>query len=154
MNWDAIGAIGELVGAVTVVVTLLYLAIQVRRGTSTTQAASIQAAAAMDHEFLLTLGSDPVTAQLWMSYLAAPETLPDDQKMQGHILMTSLIRRLENLKIQNQLGTLPQEGWQSRQALFNVIARSRGYSAFLDSPMAAVLSDDFAEYMTQLNARE
>ena len=86
--------------------------------------------------------------------MAAPETLSDDQAMQGHLLMTSLIRRLENLKIQNELGTLPQEGWQSRQALFNVIARSRGYSVFLDSSMAAVLSDDFAKYMAQLNARE
>ena len=51
MNWEAIGAIGEFVGAVAVVVTLIYLAVQVRRGTSTTQAASIPAAAAMDHEF-------------------------------------------------------------------------------------------------------
>lgn len=30
MNWDAIGAIGELVGAVAVVATLGYLAIQIR----------------------------------------------------------------------------------------------------------------------------
>jgi len=30
MNWDAVGAIGEIVGAAVVVVTLAYLAIQVR----------------------------------------------------------------------------------------------------------------------------
>ena len=30
MNWEAIGAIGEIVGAVAVVLTLAYLAIQVR----------------------------------------------------------------------------------------------------------------------------
>ena len=30
MNWDAIGAIGELVGASAVVVTLVYLAVQVK----------------------------------------------------------------------------------------------------------------------------
>jgi hypothetical protein len=33
MNWAAIGAIGEIVGAVAVVVTLAYLAIQVRQNT-------------------------------------------------------------------------------------------------------------------------
>jgi hypothetical protein len=32
MNWDAIGAIGELVGASAVVVTLVYLAVQVKHG--------------------------------------------------------------------------------------------------------------------------
>ena len=30
MNWDAIGAIGEIIGAVAVVATLFYLAVQVR----------------------------------------------------------------------------------------------------------------------------
>src|SRR5262245_53393900 len=33
MNWEAIGAIGEVVGAGSVVVTLVYLAIQVRQNT-------------------------------------------------------------------------------------------------------------------------
>jgi hypothetical protein len=31
MNWEAIGAIGEIVGAVAVVATLFYLAVQVRQ---------------------------------------------------------------------------------------------------------------------------
>ncbi|MCG8414158.1 MAG: hypothetical protein MI746_08050 [Pseudomonadales bacterium] len=31
MNWDAIGAVGEVVGAITVLVTLIYLARQVRQ---------------------------------------------------------------------------------------------------------------------------
>lgn len=33
MNWDAIGALSELIGAVAVIATLLYLATQVRQGT-------------------------------------------------------------------------------------------------------------------------
>ena len=30
MNWDAIGAVGEIVGALAVVVSLVYLAVQIR----------------------------------------------------------------------------------------------------------------------------
>ncbi len=33
MNWDAIGAVGEIIGAAAVVVTLAYLALQVRPST-------------------------------------------------------------------------------------------------------------------------
>ena len=33
MNWDAIGALGEIVGAIAVVVTLAYLAIQIQQNT-------------------------------------------------------------------------------------------------------------------------
>ena len=39
MNWEAIGAIGEVLGAFAVVATLLYLALQVRHAkTATTDA--------------------------------------------------------------------------------------------------------------------
>ena len=37
MNWEAIGAIGELVGAVAVVVTLIYLAGQLKQNTKAMQ---------------------------------------------------------------------------------------------------------------------
>jgi hypothetical protein len=123
MNWEAIGAIGEIVGA-------------------------------MDHEFLMAVGSDPITAKLWETYLSAPETLPVDQARQGHLLMASLLRRLENVRIQMQLGTLSQDGWQSRQAMFNVIADSSGYLAFLDSPMSRFLNEGFVKYMAQLKASQ
>ncbi len=38
MNWDAIGAIGEIVGAGAVVATLAYLAVQTRRARMATEA--------------------------------------------------------------------------------------------------------------------
>tara|TARA_R110002073_G_scaffold54154_2_gene139478 strand:+ start:85 stop:588 length:504 start_codon:yes stop_codon:yes gene_type:complete len=34
MNWDAISAIGETIGAVAVVISLLYLAVQIRQNTN------------------------------------------------------------------------------------------------------------------------
>ena len=41
MNWDAIGAIGETVGALAVFLTLIYLAIQIRQNTKAVKAAAI-----------------------------------------------------------------------------------------------------------------
>ena len=38
MNWDAIGAVGEIIGAAAVVVTLAYLALQVRASTKESEA--------------------------------------------------------------------------------------------------------------------
>ena len=34
MNWDAIGALSELLGATAVVVSIIYLALQVRQNSS------------------------------------------------------------------------------------------------------------------------
>ena len=38
MNWEAVGAIGEVVGAAAVVISLLYLAIQIRQSTKVSRA--------------------------------------------------------------------------------------------------------------------
>jgi hypothetical protein len=42
MNWEALGAVGETIGAVAVLVTLVYLAMQVRLGIQTTKAAAYE----------------------------------------------------------------------------------------------------------------
>jgi hypothetical protein len=42
INWDAIGAIGEIVGALGVMVTVGYLAIQVRQNTFASRAQTYQ----------------------------------------------------------------------------------------------------------------
>ena len=44
MNWEAIGAVGEIVGAAAVVLTLFYLAIQVRHNTRQEEVQSFQTA--------------------------------------------------------------------------------------------------------------
>ena len=154
MNWEAIGAVGEIVGATAVVLTLIYLAVQVRHGTRATQAASVQAAVALDTEFLLAVGADPVNARLWATYLATPETLPEDQKLQGGFLMASVARRLEANYLQLQLGTLSEEGWLTRERFLKGVARSPGFLAFLESPPAAFISKEFLEYMGQGGASE
>ncbi len=42
MNWEAISAIGELLGALGVLASLIYLAVQIRDNTRSIQAASLQ----------------------------------------------------------------------------------------------------------------
>ena len=42
MNWEAVGAISELLAAVGVIVSLLYLAVQIRQNTQSVQASTFQ----------------------------------------------------------------------------------------------------------------
>jgi len=41
VNWDAVGAIGELIGAAVVIVTLVYLSLQIRQNTIAQQTTSV-----------------------------------------------------------------------------------------------------------------
>jgi hypothetical protein len=44
MNWDAIGAMAELLGAIAVVATLAYLSVQLRQNTASVRASSARSA--------------------------------------------------------------------------------------------------------------
>jgi hypothetical protein len=73
MNWDAIGAIGDMVGAAAVVITLAFLTIQIRQSQKAQQEGNaIARAAAWDkvyehykgHRRLI--ASDPEVARIWL----------------------------------------------------------------------------------------
>ena len=53
MNWDALGALSELVGAVAVIVTLAYLAIQIRDNNKMMRASAKQDMAAQTQNMTL-----------------------------------------------------------------------------------------------------
>jgi hypothetical protein len=46
MNWDAVGAISQIVGAVLVGITLIYLAVQLRQNTSALKSSTFLAISA------------------------------------------------------------------------------------------------------------
>ena len=142
---------------VAVVAGIVFLAIELQQNNELMQsqvkemqAVSIQAATTSDQDFLLVIGADPVTAKMWSTYLRTPETLTEDQLIQGSYLMGSLLRRLESIYLQKRLGSLPEEGWVSRQPLFNGIAHSRGYEFYLESTTGVFIGDELRDYMNQL----
>jgi hypothetical protein len=151
VNWNAIGAIGEIVGAMAVVVTLIYLASQVRQATRATQAGGFQAAAALEQDFLLVLGQDPATARTWGTYMFGdPGTLAEGERMQAVFLMGSLLRRLENVYHQHRLGTISDDAWSARQAMFASVARSRAFAHFMTAPASEFVGQEFMDVMRQL----
>lgn len=155
MNWDAIGAVGEIVGAGAVIVTLLYLASQIQQATRATQAASVQTASALDQEFLLVLGQDPVAARVWTAYTFGDRnTLSEDEQRQGYYLFASILRRLENIYHQHQLGTISEEVWRTRQGMHSAIAQSPAYAAHMQGPAGTFMSGEFVAYMNQLASNE
>ena len=155
--------LGQTIGIlanVGVIAGIVFLAVELRQNNellatqiTATQAASAVTVSALDQEFLLTIGGDPVTAKLWATYLDTPEVLPEDQWLQGGFLMATVVRRLENLYLQRQLGSLSEEGWESRQQLFSIV-RSPGFAAYLESPPASLMNTEFFDYANKLSSGE
>jgi len=151
VDWNAIGALAEIISALAVVATLIYLAGQVRQATRATQAASFQTASALEQEFLLVVGQDPATARVWSTYMFGDSTtLSETERMQAAFLMGSLLRRLENVYHQHKLDTITGEAWASRQGMFVAVARSRAFGHFITTPIGGFIGQDFVDFMRRL----
>ncbi len=64
MDIMELGAIGELVGGVAVVVTLIYLAVQVRVNTATNRSAALQMISSQNAEWLSLITQSEKVAEI------------------------------------------------------------------------------------------
>ena len=58
MNWEAMGAIGEVVGAIGVMTSLLYLALQIRGDAKAKRASAVHDQTDAYRDFLKTMATD------------------------------------------------------------------------------------------------
>jgi hypothetical protein len=102
MNWEAIGAVGEVLGAMGVIATLGYLAAQIRQNTRSVRTSAYQEAvrdmvAASD-----LLASDAGLARIWTTGKRDFDALKPDEKQRYAAYMLGLLRRFENVLYQKQ----------------------------------------------------
>ena len=108
---DALGNIGEFVGGVAVVVTLLYLAAQIRHNTRSNKTQSWQAAVAAVSEWSRQVGMDPESVRILQSGSADFDALSDLERAQFNLLMNSFLRNCENIHYQFINGSIEESTW-------------------------------------------
>jgi len=106
MNWSAIGAIGEIIGAVAVVVSLVYLAVQIRQSSAVTKSMAIQNWASTSALEKSAVFSDPEFAALVVRGYADYDSLNgiDQRRFRNFYIQT--MNSFELLFFQLQNGTI------------------------------------------------
>jgi hypothetical protein len=78
MNWDAIGAIAEAIGALAVIITLIYLTFQLRQNTR-----------AIEHSTYRGVIDNPEIAELYIAGMRGDE-LSSSDRLRFSLLMNTL----------------------------------------------------------------
>jgi hypothetical protein len=86
MNWEAIGAVGEVAGAAAVVATLAYLAVQVRNSSRATRFDSHMKLRQLTAESQKNL-TDPEKARIFREGLSDPDSLTEDERLSFYSMM-------------------------------------------------------------------
>jgi len=130
MNWDAAGALGEIVGALAVVISLAYLAIQVRQNTAAIAAQAAHEALAAVRELNQHLMVNPPMARVWRIGQENPSDLAEGELDQfAHIVFT-FFKTAEAVHAQFLKGTLDPDTWQAWERVFVTWAKSPGFAAY------------------------
>ena len=97
MNWEAIGAIGEAVGAAGVIATLGYLAVQIRQNTRTVRAATHQAWVSSMNDVNMQLPQSREFARVCLTGGADPSKLDPEELLQFDIYVVQVFNSFEAL---------------------------------------------------------
>src|SRR5215467_14203662 len=74
VNWEAISAIGQIVGAIALVVSLIYVASEVRRNTRATHLAAIRSMHDAFNRWIQQIAEHPHLTEVYILLLAAVVT--------------------------------------------------------------------------------
>ena len=150
MNWDAIGAIGETVSAVAVVVSILYLAVQIRSNTRATKAsASFDATHswATSNEQVPQF-SDELLEAFRKTYdpNCDPKGFTDIENIRIGAHNRALFQKLEGQYYLFKFGYLALGVWEKRSAWANGLIQLPYYSEWWENELKeSIFSDEFAD---------
>ncbi|MGR9091032.1 MAG: hypothetical protein ACU85U_10690 [Gammaproteobacteria bacterium] len=108
MNWDAIGAIGEIVGAFAVVVSLVFVGIPVRQNTMATERANARQTAS-DHERSLENFLDEKIADIVLRGLQDLSGLTPVERYRFDLSSSIWLETVEQAFADSKLGLFPDD---------------------------------------------
>ena len=112
MNWDALGAVGEIIGALAVVVSLLYLSYQIRQGTKTAEDAAFRDIFASTSARLSWV-NEPNNRKILMTGLMDYNALGSEDRFAFDGMFPVLITFVESSMISNAAALVEHETMQN-----------------------------------------
>ena len=133
MNWEAIGAIAELLGALGVIVSLIYLAAQIRQNTRSACSASFQVAAAEAGQIYRVIAENSEAARVFRIGMQEPTRLDSDEMVRFVSLLASMFRGYENMFVQYQNRKVDEASWAAWRTSMVTALESPGGSCFWEA---------------------
>lgn len=131
MNWDAIGALANLIGAAAVVVSVLYLGRQIRTGTRELRSSTRDSSFHSLMEWNYYVMSDPELGWIFQSGCRDFGSLPEKERARLVHVMYSFFKMFENIYLHHLDGTIEDSVWTHNQPMLLAYAQLPGARYYL-----------------------
>ena len=145
---DALGDVGDFLGGIGVVITLVYLAAQIRQNTRSSRTESYQAAVAAISEWTRDVGTKPASSRIVEAGSQDFEALSAEERVQFNLLMASLVRNLENIHFQFTRGAIDESAWAGGANRTHAILEPAGARAWWRAQETAY-SPEFRRFVNE-----
>jgi hypothetical protein len=145
VNWEAISAIGQIVGALAVVISLIYLATEIRSNARSARHLSLESI----NRWVGQVIAHPHLAELWIRGLNDFESLESGDRIRFIFLLHQLFYIFGELYNQQLDGHLDPRMWGPTEAVMREFNAFPGVQAWWSS-RSNFFSKEFANYINQL----
>jgi len=119
MNWDAVSAVSEIIGAVGVVVTLVYLAVQIRNNTKAVRAATYDSFVAQFRDWNAPLRANPELSAQFAIQIEEIDKLDERARKHATHVFFDFLKLAENLHYQYRMGMIDDSLWSGWDTFFH-----------------------------------
>ncbi len=139
------GALGEVFGAIGVVVTLIYLARQIRENSRQMRVSSITSINHLINEAWNPIYSNDRNIRVWTTGLRSPLDLDEEDLVLFHLFMTRLVNVLATAVAQYRYDVLTADEFRKYAVRANSLLSSPGGEHWLSEGGTALVTDDALE---------
>ena len=111
MNWEAISAVGQLVGALAVLITLIYLAIQMKQNTAAVATSTYESTMTGFNDINVIVASTPALASILDRGCMSTDELTEIETVQFNFIMRCYANQWWKLFKLYERGSLERSEW-------------------------------------------
>lgn len=153
MDWEAIGAIGEVLGAMAVVATLGYLAVQIRQNTKAVRIQTYQAIMDSSNRLGDSLAEQNVD-EVYRKGRKDPGSCSAEEWAQFILIAGQVMNLYEGLYLHHQSGAIDDDFFLNRWKTFHRIMKQPGFHLMWTEKIGAYYAVSFTRAVDNLTASE
>jgi hypothetical protein len=149
MNWEAINAVSQFVSSIAVVLSVLYLGIQVHRSTRVAKVAAQDAAASAVRDVTNTFMENAEMSRIWGAGLEDLKTLSAEDQARFFHATHQFLKALETIHFHYVNGLMDKQLWVGWQELLRHYITAPGIAQYWNV-RNQLFSARFREFINQL----
>ena len=154
MNWEAAGAFGEIIGDVGVLVTLDYLATQIRHNTQSIEASSLQSVLAGPRDrYFLPMASNGEMSDIFSRGMNSLDNLDPDEKRRFFYQIYEQLFQLQQVWQLHERKLIPEADYEAWLQYTAAVLRTPGGAVMwpecekvFTPTIAAVINDELNQH--------